>query len=238
MVPPRLCYGLNTLVEPDHVLLQGVSLGFTLCGRYLISYEADVASAHHIQYFLLLWDFDSPHNIRLFARYRLFASTTMPGLSENLTPLATIFQHSISITICQMASPPCLIVHGFFKQLLAEQTRSNFISIIPVSSNSQCLHFSMQSYFPHFSLDQNSAAAVRVDISDRAMFQLIFDCSIAVRWVLVSIDAIESAAATQDSQQRSPTTKHDAKSSGFARYLDSNPSSSSGRESPKVIAQE
>ncbi|CEP02601.1 hypothetical protein PBRA_002568 [Plasmodiophora brassicae] len=191
-VPRRLCLSLRSVLGADHPLLREVSLGFTGCGRFLISYKV-VVSSGTLQYVLNFWDCHDPHDVQLFVSSRVFASAVFdydPVLPSD-NALGAVLDHNLSVTVVQPADHSCIVALGYFRQPTPEQTRLNFISIIPSTFDPTAppcaFHFTLQSYYPHFELDQSSGVIHPIGQDGSATFRVVIDCSIAIRYFSFTI---------------------------------------------------
>ncbi|KAG9472469.1 hypothetical protein GDO78_019412 [Eleutherodactylus coqui] len=73
-LPPRLCVSLRSIVDEEFLKKGHVFLGFTKCGRFVLSYTNDVLDDDFsfYSYRLYWWEFQVHNKLRLVQQVRLF----------------------------------------------------------------------------------------------------------------------------------------------------------------------
>ncbi|XP_062891663.1 DDB1- and CUL4-associated factor 15 isoform X1 [Mobula hypostoma] len=104
-LPPILCVPLKNIVDDDFLLAGHIFLGFTKCGRYVLSYTRDVPEQEfdelpHYVYYLYWWKFNIHDKLKKVRQVHLFKDQEVYS--------------DLYLTVCEWPSDPSkLIVFGF-----------------------------------------------------------------------------------------------------------------------------
>lgn len=104
-LPPILCVPLKNIVDDDFLLAGHIFLGFTKCGRYVLSYTRDVPEQDfdelpYYVYYLYWWKFNIHDKLKKVRQVLLFKDQEVYS--------------DLYLTVCEWPSDPSkLIVFGF-----------------------------------------------------------------------------------------------------------------------------
>ncbi|XP_043550920.1 DDB1- and CUL4-associated factor 15 isoform X1 [Chiloscyllium plagiosum] len=104
-LPPILCVPLKNIVDDDFLLAGHIFLGFTKCGRYVLSYtrdvpEQDIDELPYYVYYLYWWKFNIHDKLKKVRQVHLFKDQEVYS--------------DLYLTVCEWPSDPSkLIVFGF-----------------------------------------------------------------------------------------------------------------------------
>ncbi|XP_072347001.1 DDB1- and CUL4-associated factor 15 [Scyliorhinus torazame] len=104
-LPPILCVPLKNIVDDDFLLAGHIFLGFTKCGRYVLSYtrdvpEQDIDELPYYVYYLYWWKFNIHAKLKKVRQVHLFKDQEVYS--------------DLYLTVCEWPSDPSkLIVFGF-----------------------------------------------------------------------------------------------------------------------------
>ncbi|XP_067829081.1 DDB1- and CUL4-associated factor 15 [Heptranchias perlo] len=104
-LPPILCVPLKNIVDDDFLLAGHIFLGFTKCGRYVLSYTRDVPEQEfdelpYYVYYLYWWKFNIHDKLKKVRQVHLFKDQEVYS--------------DLYLTVCEWPSDPSkLIVFGF-----------------------------------------------------------------------------------------------------------------------------
>uniref|UniRef100_A0A8C5W820 DDB1 and CUL4 associated factor 15 n=1 Tax=Leptobrachium leishanense TaxID=445787 RepID=A0A8C5W820_9ANUR len=134
-LPPRLCVSLRNIVDEEFLQNGHIFLGFTKCGRFVLSYTSSVLDDDYsfYSYTLYWWQFQVHSKLRLIRQVRLF-------------PDEDIY-NDLFLTVCEWPSDGSkVIVFGFntagngmlMNMMSDENHRDIYISIVSTPPTSPC----------------------------------------------------------------------------------------------------
>ncbi|XP_075715270.1 DDB1- and CUL4-associated factor 15 isoform X1 [Rhinoderma darwinii] len=134
-LPPRLCVSLRNIVDEEFLRKGHVFLGFSKCGRFVLSYTSDVLDDDFsfYSYHLYWWQFQVHSKLRLVRQVRLFQDEEIYS--------------DLYLTVCEWPSDSSkVIVFGFntsgngmlMNMMSDENHRDIYISIVSAPPTSPC----------------------------------------------------------------------------------------------------
>ncbi|CAH2272854.1 Hypothetical predicted protein [Pelobates cultripes] len=134
-LPPRLCVSLRNIVDEEFLQKGHIFLGFTKCGRFVLSYTSDVLDDDFsfYSYHLYWWQFQVHSKLRLVRQVRLFQDEEIYS--------------DLFLTVCEWPSDSSkVIVFGFntsgngmlMNMMSDENHRDIYISIVSAPPTSPC----------------------------------------------------------------------------------------------------
>ncbi|KAM3925268.1 DDB1- and CUL4-associated factor 15 [Leptodactylus fuscus] len=134
-LPPRLCVSLRNIVDEEFLRKGHVFLGFSKCGRFVLSYTSDVLDDDFsfYSYHLYWWQFQVHSKLRLVRQVRLFQDEEIYS--------------DLYLTVCEWPSDSSkVIVFGFntsgngmlMNMMSDENHRDIYISTVSAPPTSPC----------------------------------------------------------------------------------------------------
>ncbi|XP_069623385.1 DDB1- and CUL4-associated factor 15 [Ranitomeya imitator] len=134
-LPPRLCVSLRNIVDEEFLRKGHVFLGFSKCGRFVLSYTSDVLDDDFAfySYHLYWWQFQVHSKLRLVRQVRLFQDEEIYS--------------DLYLTVCEWPSDNSkVIVFGFntsgngmlMNMMSDENHRDIYISTVSAPPTSPC----------------------------------------------------------------------------------------------------
>ncbi|KAM8974821.1 DDB1- and CUL4-associated factor 15 isoform 2-T2 [Pelodytes ibericus] len=134
-LPPRLCVSLRNIVDEEFLQKGHIFLGFTKCGRFVLSYTSDVLDDDFsfYSYHLYWWQFQVHSKLRLVRQVRLFQDEEIYS--------------DLFLTVCEWPSDTSkVIVFGFntsgngmlMNMISDENHRDIYISTVSAPPTSPC----------------------------------------------------------------------------------------------------
>ncbi|XP_072005843.1 DDB1- and CUL4-associated factor 15 [Engystomops pustulosus] len=134
-LPPRLCVSLRNIVDEEFLRKGHVFLGFSKCGRFVLSYTSDVLDDDFsfYSYHLYWWQFQVHRKLRLVRQVRLFQDEEIYS--------------DLYLTVCEWPSDSSkVIVFGFntsgngmlMNMMSDENHRDIYISAVSAPPTSPC----------------------------------------------------------------------------------------------------
>ncbi|XP_077379934.1 DDB1- and CUL4-associated factor 15 isoform X2 [Festucalex cinctus] len=130
-LPPRVCVPLKNIVSEEYLRAGHIFLGFTKCGRYVLSYTRDCGEDDFsfYTYHLYWWEFNLHSRLKQVQYVRLFAGEEI--------------YNDIYLTVCGWPNDQSKIVIFGFNYLLmnlmsAENYRDIYITIVSMPPTQPC----------------------------------------------------------------------------------------------------
>ncbi|XP_063787187.1 DDB1- and CUL4-associated factor 15 [Pseudophryne corroboree] len=134
-LPPRLCVSLRNIVDEEFLQKGHIFLGFSKCGRFVLSYTSDVLDDDFsfYSYHLYWWQFQVHSKLRLVRQIRLFQDEEIYS--------------DLFLTVCEWPSDSSkVIVFGFntsgngmlMNMMSDENHRDIYISTVSAPPTSPC----------------------------------------------------------------------------------------------------
>nr|XP_057921226.1 DDB1- and CUL4-associated factor 15 isoform X2 [Doryrhamphus excisus] len=131
-LPPRVCVPLKNIVSEEFLRAGHIFLGFTKCGRYVLSYTRDWGEDDDFSfytYYLYWWEFNLHSRLKQVQYVRLFAGEEI--------------YNDLYLTVCGWPNDQSKIVIFGFNSLLmnlmsAENYRDIYITIVSMPSPKPC----------------------------------------------------------------------------------------------------
>ncbi|XP_053318732.1 DDB1- and CUL4-associated factor 15 isoform X2 [Spea bombifrons] len=134
-LPPRLCVSLRNIVDEEFLKKGHIFLGFTKCGRFVLSYTSDVLDDDFsfYSYHLYWWQFQVHSKLRLVRQVRLFQDEEIYS--------------DLFLTVCEWPSDTSkVIVFGFntsgngmlMNMMSDENHRDIYVSTVSAPPTSPC----------------------------------------------------------------------------------------------------
>ncbi|XP_077326573.1 DDB1- and CUL4-associated factor 15 [Lithobates pipiens] len=135
-LPPRLCVSLRNIVDEEFLQKGHIFLGFSKCGRFVLSYTSDVLDDDFsfYSYHLYWWHFQGHSKLRLVRQVRLFQDEEIYS--------------DLFLTVCEWPSDSSkVIVFGFntsgngmiMNMMSDENHRDIYISTVSAPPTSPCI---------------------------------------------------------------------------------------------------
>ncbi|XP_061625563.1 DDB1- and CUL4-associated factor 15 [Phyllopteryx taeniolatus] len=132
-LPPRVCVPLKNIVSEEYLRAGHIFLGFTKCGRYVLSYTRDCGEDDDFSFYtyhLYWWEFNLHSRLKQVQYVRLFAGEEI--------------YNDLYLTVCGWPNDQSKIVIFGFNSLLmnlmsAENYRDIYITIVSMPPPQPCL---------------------------------------------------------------------------------------------------
>ncbi|XP_054635209.1 DDB1- and CUL4-associated factor 15 isoform X2 [Dunckerocampus dactyliophorus] len=127
-LPPRVCVPLKNIVSEEFLRAGHIFLGFTKCGRYVLSYTRDWGEDDDFSfytYYLYWWEFNLHSRLKQVQYVRLFAGEEI--------------YNDLYLTVCGWPNDQSkIVIFGFNSLLMAENYRDIYITIVSMPSPKPC----------------------------------------------------------------------------------------------------
>ncbi|XP_069051729.1 DDB1- and CUL4-associated factor 15 isoform X1 [Lepisosteus oculatus] len=138
-LPPRVCVSLKTIVSEEFLRAGHIFLGFTKCGRYVLSYTSDCGEddfSFYI-YHLYWWEFNLHSRLRQVRQVRLFAGEEIYS--------------DLYLTVCEWPSDRSkIVIFGFNTRssssvlmnlmMSDENNRDIYVTVATMPPSRPCTH--------------------------------------------------------------------------------------------------